>query len=48
LLRPDTYVAFAATSDGPSGLAHFFTDRRIQLHTPSVREFERESMISEA
>jgi hypothetical protein len=43
LLRPDTYVALADTSGGPSGLARFSADTRTQLHTPSV---ERESMIS--
>jgi hypothetical protein len=48
LLRPDTYVAFADISYRPSGLARFFTDTGIQLHTPSVRWFKRESMISEA
>ena len=48
LLRPDTYVAFADTSDRPSGLARFFADMLIQLHRPSFREFERESMIPQA
>ena len=48
LLRPDTYVAFADTSDGPSGLTKFCADKQIRLHMPLVRKFKRESIISEA
>ena len=45
LLRPDTYVAFADASDRPRGLSEFCADKQIQLRTPLVREFERESII---
>jgi 2-polyprenyl-6-methoxyphenol hydroxylase-like FAD-dependent oxidoreductase len=45
LLRPDTYVAFADTSDKPSSLAEFCANKQIQLHTALVREFGRESSV---
>ena len=41
LLRPDTYVAFADTSNGPGSLDHFWANARIQLYTPFVGDFER-------
>ena len=48
LLRPDTYVAFADTSGRANGLTEFCANKQIQLRTPLVREFERESISSEA